>query len=319
MEPIQFPAFMSEENMRKMPRQQLVDMYKQMGGMMMPPGMVMPDPETLPVKGERMVVPTHDGDIRCILYRAKKANMPVYFGLHGGGFVGGNCEDIDFFCDMINMQLDINVVNINYRKAPEFPYPCAVNDAFDAVNWFYTNAGQFGFDTDRMAIGGHSAGGNLAAVTSLRSVRENMPFRFKVQILDYPPIDLKKCAFDKLSHPMGIPPQIAIMFDACYITPEDCEKPTVSPAILDPSELLGQPPTVILTAEYDSLRDEAEVYASKLIAAGVPVWCQRFLGSAHGFTMTLGGNDMMGMPEDINAAAGCKMMIDALCYYLIQN
>ncbi|NLT13086.1 MAG: alpha/beta hydrolase [Clostridiales bacterium] len=317
MEPIQFPEFMNEENMRKMPRQQLIDMFKEMGGMMMPPGMVMPDPETLTVKGERMMVPTRDGDIRCIIYRAKKENMPVYFGMHGGGFVGGNCEDIDFFCDMINKHLDINVVNINYRKAPEFPYPYAVNDVFDAVSWFHTNAAQFGIDTDRMAIGGHSAGGNLAAVTSLRSVKENTPFRFKVQILDYPPIDLTKCAFDKFIHPMGIPPQIAIMFDACYISPEDGDKPTVSPVTLDPSELTGQPPTVILTAEYDSLRDEAEAYALKLIAAGVPVWCRRFLGSAHGFTMTLGGNDMMGMPEDINAEAGCKMMIDALRYYLV--
>ena len=317
MEPIQFPDFMNEENMRRMPRQQLIDMFTQVGGMMMPPGMVMPDPEALPVKGERMSVPTRDGHIRCILYRAKNENRPVYFAMHGGGFIGGNCEDIDFFCDMINNQLDINVVNINYRKAPQFPYPCAVNDAFDAVGWFYGNAAQFGMDTDRMAIGGHSAGGNLAAVTCLRSVRENAPFRFRLQILDYPPLDLKKCAFDKFVHPLGIPPQFAIMFDACYISPEDGDKATVSPAVLDPAELTGLPPAVILTAEYDSLRDEAETYASKLIAAGVPVCCRRFLGSPHGFTMTLGGNDMMGMPEDINAAAGCAMMIDALRYHLL--
>lgn len=317
MEPIQFPDFMSEENMRKMPRQQLIDMFKQMGDMMLPPGVIMPDPETLPVKGERIKVSTRDGEVRCLLYRATKANMPVYFGMHGGGFVAGNCEDIDFFCDMINKQLDINVVNINYRKAPDFPYPCAVNDAYDVVSWFYTNAVQYGFDTSRIAIGGHSAGANLAAVTSLQTVLKDAPFRFKVQILDYPPIDLNRCAFDKFIHPMGIPPEIAIMFDACYISPEDSDKPTVSPAVQDPSMLFGQPPTVILTAEYDSLRDEAELYASKLIAAGVPVWCRRFLGSPHGFTMSLGGNDMMGMPEDKNAAAGCQMMIDALRYYLL--
>ena len=317
MEPIQFPEFMSEENMRKMPRQQLVGMFNQMGmAMMMPPGVVMPDPETLPVKGERMKVSTRDGEIRCILYRAKGNHRPVYFGMHGGGFVGGNCEDIDFFCDMINKDLDINVVNINYRKAPQFPYPCAVNDAFDAVVWFFQNASQFDIDTSRMAIGGHSAGGNLAAVTCLRAVRENAPFRFKVQILDYPPLDLSRCAFDKLFHPMGIPPQIAIMFDACYISPEDMKNPSVSPAVLDPSDLTDLPPAVVLTAEFDSLRDEAELYASKLIAAGVPVCCRRFPGSPHGFTMTLGGNDIMGMPEDKNAAAGCRMMIDGLRYYL---
>jgi acetyl esterase len=107
------------------------------------------------------------------------------------------------------------------------------------------------------------------------------------------------------------------VFDACYIAPEEKTLPWVSPAAVDPSELFGQPPTVILTAEYDSLRDEGERYAGKLISAGVPVWCRRFLGSAHGFTMTLGGNEAMGLPEDINAAAGVDMMIDALRYYLV--
>ncbi len=317
MDAIQFPDFMSEETMRKMSRQELMGLFTQIGGLMMPPGMAAPDPETLPVKGERMTVPTRDGEIRCIVYRAQKDRRPVYFGMHGGGFVGGNCEDIDFFCDWINRELDINVVNINYRKAPAYPYPCGVNDAFDAVGWFYQNADQFGIDREAMAIGGHSAGGNLAAVTCLRSISENAPFRFKVQILDYPPLDLTKCAFDKFRHPMGIPPQMAMLFDACYIAPEDSGNPNVSPAALDSSTLLGLPPAVILTAEFDSLRDEAETYASKLIAAGVPVWCRRFLGSPHGFTMSLGGNGMPGVPADKNAAAGCKMMLDALRYALV--
>jgi acetyl esterase len=315
MDQIKFPDFMNEENMRKMPRQQLVDMFLKMGDFMAPPGMVMPDPLTLPVAGERMTVPTRDGEIRAILYRAKRKPAPVYFGMHGGGFVGGNCEDIDFWCDMINKELDITVVNINYRKAPQYPWPCAVNDAFDVVSWFYEHAEDFSIDTDKMAIGGHSAGANLSAVTSLRSVTENAPFRFKLQILDYPPIDLSKSAFDKFSHPMAIPPQMAVMFDACYIEPGMGDNPLVSPAVADIEMLKGQPPTVILTAEYDSLRDEGELYANKLMKAGVPVWCRRFLGSAHGFTMTLGGRSLMG-PEDPNAAAGCKMMMDALRYYI---
>ena len=166
-----------------------------------------------------------------------------------------------------------------------------------------------------MAIGGHSAGGNLAAVTCLRSVLEDAPFRFKLQVLDYPPLDLKTCAFDKFSHPMGIPPQIAIMFDACYIAPGQGGDPLVSPAAAEPEQLRGQPPACIITAEYDSLRDEAELYGRKLIAAGVPVYSRRFLGSAHGFTMTLGGRDPM-MPEDPNAKAACGMMMDALWYAL---
>ena len=306
---------MSEENMRKMGRQELVNLYLMMGQAMLPNADNQPDPLTLPVSGKRMEVPTRSGNIRAIFYPAKKAHAPVYFDMHGGGFVAGNCEDVDFWCALLRDQLDINVVNLNYRKAPQFPWPTASNDAFDAVRWFYDHAEEFDLDTDKMAIGGHSAGGNLAAVTCLRSVLEDAPFRFRLQVLDYPPLDLKTCAFDKFSHPLGIPPQIAMMFDACYIAPGQGDDPLVSPAVAEPEMLRGQPPACIITAEYDSLRDEAELYGRKLIAAGVPVYSRRFLGSAHGFTMTLGGRDPM-MPEDPNAKAACGMMMDALWYAL---
>ena len=316
MEPITFPDFMNEENMRKMSREELVNLFLMMGQAMLPSGGAeMPDPLTLPIAGERMMVPTRDGEVRCILYRAQRRPAPVFFDMHGGGFVGGNCEDVDVWCDMARKELDINVISINYRKAPDHPWPAGANDAFDVVSWFYAHAEEFGIDRDRMAIGGHSAGGNLTAVTCLRSVLENAPFRFRLQILDYPPLDLKTCAFDKFQHPMAIPPQIAIMFDACYIAPGQGDDPLVSPAVAEPEMLKGQPPACIITAEYDSLRDEAELYGRKLIAAGVPVYSRRFLGSAHGFTMTLGGRDPM-MPEDPNAKAACGMMMDALWYAL---
>ena len=315
MDQIQFPDFMNEENMRKMNRQELVNLYLMMGQAMLPNAENQPDPLTLPVAGQRMEVPTRAGNVRVIFYPAKKKPAPVYFDMHGGGFVAGNCEDTDFWCALLRDQLDICVVSINYRKAPQFPWPTAANDAFDTVRWFYDRAEEFGLDTDKMAIGGHSAGGNLAAVTCLRSVLEDAPFRFKLQVLDYPPLDLKTCAFDKLTHPMAIPPQIAMMFDACYIAPGQGDDPLVSPAVAEPEMLKGQPPACIITAEYDSLRDEAELYGRKLIAAGVPVYSRRFLGSAHGFTMTLGGRDPM-MPEDPNAKAACGMMMDALWYAL---
>jgi len=315
MDQIQFPDFMNEENMRKMDRKELVNLYLMMGQAMLPQAPEQADPLSIPVAGERMEVPTRAGNVRVIFYRAKRDFAPVYFDMHGGGFVGGNCEDVDFWCALLRDQLDIHVVSINYRKAPQFPWPTAANDAFDTVLWFYEHAAQFGLDTNKMAIGGHSAGGNLAAVTSLRSVLENAPFRFCLQVLDYPPLDLKTCAFDKLRHPMAIPPQIAVMFDACYIAPGQGDDPLVSPAVAEPELLRGQPPACIVTAEYDSLRDEAELYGRKLVAAGVPVTMRRFLGSAHGFTMTLGGRDPM-MPEDPNAKAACGMMMDALWYAL---
>ena len=315
MDQIQFPDFMNEENMRKMDRKELVNLYLMMGQAMLPQAPEQADPLSLPVAGERMEVPTRAGNVRVIFYKAKKEFAPVYFDMHGGGFVGGNCEDVDFWCALLRDQLDVHVVSINYRKAPQFPWPTAANDAFDTVLWFYEHAAQFGLDTNKMAIGGHSAGGNLAAVTCLRSVLEKAPFRFCLQVLDYPPLDLKTCAFDKLRHPLAIPPQIAVMFDACYIAPGQGDDPLVSPAVAEPELLKGQPPACIITAEFDSLRDEAELYGRKLVAAGVPVTMRRFLGSAHGFTMTLGGRDPM-MAEDPNAKAACGMMMDALWYAL---
>ncbi|MBR4702952.1 MAG: alpha/beta hydrolase [Oscillospiraceae bacterium] len=315
MDQIQFPDFMSEENMRKMSRQELVNLYLMMGQAMLPGAAEAPDPLTLPVAGERMEVPTRAGRIRAIFYKAKKPHAPVFFEMHGGGFVAGNCEDVDFWCALLRDQLDINVVNLNYRKAPQFPWPSAADDAFDTVKWFYEHAAEYDLDTGKMAIGGHSAGANLAAVICLRTLRESAPWSFKLQVLDYPPLDLRTSAFDKFSHPMAIPPQIAVMFDACYIAPGQGDDPLVSPAVAEPEELKGLPAACIVTAEYDSLRDEGELYGRKLIAAGVPVWSRRFLGSAHGFTMTLGGRDPM-MPEDTNAKAACGMMMDALWYAL---
>lgn len=316
MDQIQFPNFMNEENMRRMDRKELVNLYLMMEKAIGPGAMAPADPLSLPVLGNRMLVPTRDGEVRCIFYPAQRETAPVYFDMHGGGFVGGSCEDIDFWCDLIRRMLDIHVVSINYRKAPAHPWPAAANDAFDVVSWFYAHAAEYGLDTERMAIGGHSAGGNLAAVTCLRSLRENAPFRFKLQVLDYPPLDLNTSAFDKLSHPMAIPPQLATLFDACYIAPGQGDDPLVSPAVAEVEALKGLPPAVVVTAEYDSLCAEAERYAAKLVQAGVPVWSRRFLGSAHGFTMSLGGRNPL-MPEDPNAPAACGMMLDALRYALV--
>ncbi len=316
MEPITFPAFMSEENMRRMDRPALVELFRRMWQDFLPPQMAeLPDPAGVPVAGERMEIPVRGGTVRVILYRAQRRHAPVHFDMHGGGFVGGNCEDIDFWCDMIRRELDVNVVNINYRKAPDHPWPTAANDAFDAVRWFFDRAADFDLDTERMSIGGHSAGANLSAVTCLRTVTEAAPYRFRAMILDYPPLDLKTCAFDKFSHPLGIPPQVAMLFDACYIAPGQGGDPLVSPLYASDELLRQQPPACIISAEFDSLRDEAERYARRLAENGVAVWSRRFLGSAHGFTMTLDGHDPM-LPEDPNARPACEMMLDAIRYAL---
>lgn len=299
------PMNMDMSFLRDMTREQLIDQFRNGFGAMMPP---IPDPLTMPVHGVRQMIPTRDGEIRILVYRPENAvgPVPVFFDIHGGGFVGGNAEDMDFFCDRIRRELGIAVIAVNYRKAPDHPYPAGVNDVYDAVKYVVAHADAFGIDPAWMAIGGHSAGGNLSAVVC-RLAKESGEFGFRCQILDYPPLDMKTSAWDKMKHPMAIPGFVAAMFDACYFAPGQESDPGVSPVCATAEQLADLPPAVIATAEYDSLRDEAERYAAQLAAAGVTVTLRRFLGAMHGFT---------GMPDSPIAEEGLKYMINGLKWYL---
>jgi acetyl esterase len=175
-------------------------------------------------------------------------------------------------------------VAVDYRLAPEHPFPAAVDDAYAVVLWVNGNAGTFGGDSSRIAVAGDSAGGTLSAVVSLLA-RDRRGPQLAGQVLFYAATDMSR--FDTKSQRdfaegYFLTRRYLEIFRSLYLPDQkDWTDPLVSP-LLAPS-LAGLPPAVVVTAEFDPLRDEGEAYASRLAASGVPVVQERFDGIVHGF------------------------------------
>ncbi|MDO4323473.1 MAG: alpha/beta hydrolase [Lachnospiraceae bacterium] len=238
---------------------------------------------------QELFVDTPVGRVRTLCFgMEKKESEPVFFDMHGGGFVMGTADvDIDF-CRYIHEKCRCKVISIEYSKAPEHPYPQAVNEVYEVVRHFVCHAEEYGIDKTRMCIGGHSAGGNLAAVTALKSLKEK-EFEFRGQILDYPPLDLSVTPYDKPCPKGAIPPQIAAAFDACYLPDSSYEEcPYISPVYSKREDMLGLPDALMIAAGCDSLHDEAVRYYELLLGAGVSARLLEYPEAGHGFTMKEG-------------------------------
>jgi acetyl esterase len=257
------------------------------------------------ILGEEIFIPTRDGKTRCLIYQTKnkKTMSPVFFDIHGGGFVTGLPEDDDKFCDKVRSELDITVISIDYRLAPEYKCPTDKYDVYDVVSYVSSHNEEFEIDPSSMAIGGHSAGANISTVVCMMA-KEKKEFSFRCQILDYPPLDLATPATEKFYTEGAIPPEIATMFDKCYRTEENAKNPYCSPVYATEEELKNLPPAVVITCEIDSLRNEGEDYAQKLVKSGVETTAKRFYGVRHGFTI---GD--FELPESKEAH---RMMIDGI-------
>lgn len=226
----------------------------------------------------------------------------VYFNLHGGGFILGAPEDDALFCQRVNRELGLAVVNIDYLLAPEHPFPADKESTYDVVAHVVAHASEFSIDPDRIAIGGHSAGGNIATAVCMMALRSGA-FRFRCQVLDYPPLDVHTSAYDKKLPQGSIPADMAAFFDSCYRTEEQSADPLCSPVCAKKEDLSGMPPAIILTAEMDSLCAEAELYAMMLVDANVEITLRRFAGALHGFSMN---------PQAPASMAGQNMMLEGL-------
>lgn len=240
----------------------------------------------LPSDVRECLIDTSVGTVRTLCYGFdKKEKEPVFFDLHGGGFVMGTAEnDIDI-CRYIHKNSHCKVISIEYSKAPEAPYPQAVNEVYEVVRYFVSHEEEYGIDKERMCIGGHSAGGNLTAVTVLRSVKEK-DFKFLGQILDYPPLDLSINPQEKPCPKGAIPPKVAMIFDACYLPDSSHqEDPYISPVYSKKEDMKGLPPALVIAAGQDSLHDEAIRYYNLLCDAGVTAKLLEYPESGHGFTM----------------------------------
>jgi acetyl esterase len=241
-----------------------------------------PRPDVAAVKD--LEIPGPVGRIPVRVYRpSERTDLPLLVYLHGGGWAICSLETHDASCRELANAAACVVVSVDYRLAPEHRFPAAPEDCYAALTWTARNAASLGADARRLAIGGDSAGGNLAAVVALMARDREGP-RLCHQLLVYPVTDH---AFDTASYRENadapiLTREIMQGFWGLYLArAEDGHNPYASP--LRAPDLSGLPPAHVITAEYDPLRDEGEAYARRLAAAAVPVTQRRFDGMIHGF------------------------------------
>lgn len=225
---------------------------------------------------------TRAGETRVLFCSPGEQGLPVFVNFHGGGFVMGSADDDDVYCRRLANAAGCAVVNADYRLAPEHKFPSAVEDCYDVVKWVYDSAAALGVDPARIAVGGHSAGGNLAAAICLMA-KERREFGVVFQVLDYPPLDMTVDPYAQESRDAMLTPKAHIFFNECYFnTPADAHNPLVSPLLA--GDLAGLPPALMIAAEYDPLRSGEERYVQRLAEAGVDVTYRMFAGCSHAFT-----------------------------------
>lgn len=209
----------------------------------------------------------------------------VFF--HGGGFIYSGLDSHDAPCRLLAEQADVRVLSIDYRLAPEAPFPAAYDDCVAAYRWVTEKAGWLGASTDRLAVGGDSAGGNLAAGVALEAARAGLPLAF--QLLIYPATDMLALAESRERFGAGffLTTEFMDLASTSYVPdPQQRTDPRVSPLYADvPADLA---PAYVCTAGFDPLRDEGEAYAAKLAEAGVAVEVRRFERMIHGFINWVG-------------------------------
>lgn len=232
--------------------------------------------------------------VKCRLYRLSGAtSAPLLIYYHGGGWVIGDLDTHDDICRKLARDARCSVIAVDYRLAPEHPAPAALDDCIAATRWIFANAKSLDVDAARIAIGGDSAGGNLAALVAMHAGVTPV-----FQLLVYPATDMR---MDYPSHRENAQGYLLTAdsmkwFIGHYLQGDDKKKidPLYSPILSDDALLKKSPPTLVITAEFDPLRDEGEAYAARLSAVGVPTSTVRFHGQIHAF---------FGMSELLDDAA----------------
>jgi acetyl esterase len=229
-------------------------------------------------------IPGPAGEIPIRVYTPKiQSPAPALIYFHGGGWVLGDLESHDHVCRALANNASCIVLSVDYRLAPEHKFPAAVHDSFAATQWIADLAGELGVDRSRIAVGGDSAGGNLAAVVSQIAIDRGGP-SIAYQLLIYPSTDMRMnmpSIEENADGPLLTKASMHWFVNHYLNSDADRTDPLASPLLA--SNLRGLPPAFILTAECDPLRDEGEAYGQHLREAGVPVDVQRYKGLPHGF------------------------------------
>jgi acetyl esterase len=230
-------------------------------------------------------VPGADGTLTARHYVPPPAGVgpaPLLVYFHGGGFVAGDLDTHDEPCRLLCRHAGAHVLSVDYRLAPEFPFPAGVEDAYAVTQWALAHADALGADPARVAVGGDSAGANLATVACLLARRRGAPAP-AAQLLLYPPTDYHTSWRSRLAYADGLMLTGADIefFHTHYAAGGDADDERHSP--LRAGDLSGLPPAMVITATFDPLRDEGEAYADALRAAGNRVVAWRVPGMVHGF------------------------------------
>ncbi len=220
--------------------------------------------------------------VKCRLYRPNDdSNLGLLVFFHGGGWVVGDLESHDSVCRSLCNKSGIAILAVDYRLAPEHKFPAAVEDAVMVTRWAHANAASLGCNPNRIAVGGDSAGGNLAAVVAQLQIA---PLVF--QLLIYPVTDARMAtpSYEENKNGPVLTRDIMKWFFDHYIGgATDSKDPRVSPIMATDAVIASTPPALVITAEFDPLRDEGEQYAARLSANGVPTSLVRYYGMFHGF------------------------------------
>jgi acetyl esterase len=227
-------------------------------------------------------IPGPAGPMGVRIYRPRDPLRAALVYFHGGGWVLGSLESADASCRAIANRSRCVVISIDYRLAPETKFPGAVEDAYAAVVWVADNAAELRIDPERIAVGGASAGGNLAAAAALLARERGGP-KIAFQLLTVPVAELSSRAESHREFAEGYGLSAADMtwFGLHYVrTPADADDPLASVVRADLHDL---PPAFVITAECDPLRDDGEAYAEKLKSLGIRATCRRYPGMFHGF------------------------------------
>jgi acetyl esterase len=256
-----------------------------------------------------LAIPGPAGRLRIRAYRPMGSRrgepLPAMVYFHGGGWVFGDLDSHDPLCCELCNLAHCAIVSVDYRRAPEHRFPAAVDDSIAAIRYVVEHAADFGIDASRLAVGGDSAGGNLATVAAL-TLRDQGGPRLTLQVLIYPVTDFAMDApsYTSIANGYTLTRDRMRYFRELYLRgPQDADDWRASP--LKAPHLSRLPPALIIAAGHDPLVDEGKAYADRLTAAGVPVTYTCYDGLVHGFASMAGAMDA-GHTAIAEAAAALK-------------
>lgn len=257
---------------------------------------------TTEITTKLLTIEGENGQIPVRVYSPKQVkNMPAIIYFHGGGFIGGTLKTVQNPCKALAEKANAVVISVDYRLAPEHPFPAGLVDCFDSVKWVYSNSEQFRINRDQLTVCGDSAGGNLATVCALLD-KVNQTNMIKYQALIYPVVNLHSdetedykwdieaynIINDKeiIHFTINSLKDLSPLLDKLYLQGKDSSDPYVSPILSENLSLM--PEALIITAEYDALRLEAEAYAKKMAREGVNTTLIEYKGMDHAFIDKIG-------------------------------